>query len=60
MNIALFAVNGGYTHTNLAIRCLRGRLETDGFSVTLIEHNLRDRTDVMLDAQPENEGGEAT
>ena len=50
MNVALFAVNGGYTHTNLAIRCLRRCLEADGFPVTLIEHNLRDRTDVMLDA----------
>lgn len=50
MHIALFAVNGGYTHTNLAIRCLRRCLVADGFSVALIEHNLRDRTDVMLDA----------
>lgn len=50
MHIALFAVNGGYTHTNLAIRCLRRCLEAAGFPVTLIEHNLRDRTDVMLDA----------
>jgi len=50
VHIALFAVNGGYTHTNLAIRCLRRCLAADGFPVTLIEHNLRDRTDVMLDA----------
>lgn len=50
MKIALFAVNGGYTHTNLAIRCLRRALADDGFAVTLIEHNLRDRTDAMLDA----------
>ncbi|MBQ2767459.1 MAG: DUF4080 domain-containing protein [Clostridia bacterium] len=50
MKIALFAVNGGYTHTNLAIRCLRQTLASEGFSVSLIEHNLRDRTDSMLDA----------
>ncbi len=50
MKIALFAVNGGYTHTNLAIRCLRQVLLPEGFSVELIEHNLRDRTDAMLDA----------
>ncbi len=50
MKIALFAVNGGYTHTNLAIRCLRRGLVDDGFAVELIEHNLRDRTDAMLDA----------
>lgn len=50
MKIALFAVNGGYTHTNLAIRCLRRGLAADGFAVELIEHNLRDRTDAMLDA----------
>lgn len=50
VKIALFAVNGGYTHTNLAIRCLRRGLAADGFAVELIEHNLRDRTDAMLDA----------
>lgn len=50
MKIALFAVNGGYTHTNLAIRCLRRGLAAEGFAVELIEHNLRDRTDAMLDA----------
>ncbi len=50
MKIVLFAVNGGYTHTNLAIRSLRQSLVPDGFTVELIEHNLRDRTDAMLDA----------
>lgn len=50
MKIALFAVNGGYTHTNPAIRALGRELCEDGHAVLLIEHNLRDRTDTMLDA----------
>lgn len=50
MKIALFAVNGGYTHTNLAVRCLRRELAEHGFSAVVLEHNLRDRTDAMLDS----------
>ena len=50
MKIALFAVNGGYTHTNPAIRALGRELREEGHTVMLIEHNLRDRTDTMLDA----------
>ena len=50
MKIALFAVNGGYTHTNPAIRALGCELREEGHTVMLIEHNLRDRTDTMLDA----------
>ena len=41
MHIALFAVNGGYTHTNPAIRALGRELCEDGHAVLLIEHNLR-------------------
>lgn len=48
MKILLFALNGSYTHTNLAIRCLREPLEQDGFEVQLLERNLRDRTAHIL------------
>lgn len=48
MKILLFALNGSYTHTNLAIRCLRESLERDGFEVQLLERNLRDRTSHIL------------
>ena len=48
MKILLFALNGSYTHTSLAIRCLRTPLEREGFSVELLERNLRDRTAHIL------------
>ncbi len=48
MKIVLFAVNGSYSHTNLAIRCLRAPLERAGFEVVLVEGNLRDRRDELL------------
>ena len=48
MKILLFALNGSYTHTNLAIRCLREPLEQAGFEVQLLERNLRDRTAHIL------------
>ena len=48
MKVLLFAMNGSYTHTNLAIRCLREPLEKAGFEVQLLERNLRDRTAHVL------------
>ncbi len=48
MKILLVAVNGSYSHTNLAIRCLREPLEKAGFEVVLLERNLRDRTAHIL------------
>ena len=48
MKILLFALNGSYTHTNLAIRCLREPLEREGFEVVLLERNLRDRSSHIL------------
>ncbi len=50
MKIVLFALNGSYSHTNLAIRCLRSPLERAGFDVVLIEHNLRDMRLPMLES----------
>lgn len=48
MKILLFALNGSYSHTSLAIRCLRRPLEREGFEVQLLERNLRDRTSHIL------------
>ena len=44
MKITLFNLCGSYSHTALGIRCLRPYLEAEGFEVSLIEANLRDRT----------------
>ena len=49
MKVVLFALNGSYTHTNLAIRCLRAPLEREGFEVVTVEYNLRDRTTHVLE-----------
>ncbi|MBO4979450.1 MAG: DUF4080 domain-containing protein [Clostridia bacterium] len=50
MRVVLFALNGSYAHTCLALRCLRRPLEADGFEVVLLERNLRDRRDEILQA----------
>lgn len=50
MKIVLFALNGSFSHTNLALRCLRAPLERAGFDVVPVERNLRDRTDEVLQA----------
>lgn len=49
MKVVLFAMNGSFSHSNLAIRCLREPLERAGFEVVLIEHTLRDRTAHILE-----------
>ena len=49
MKVLLFALNGSWAHSNLAIRCLRAPLEQEGFSVTLAEYTLRDRTAHILE-----------
>lgn len=49
MKIVLLAVNGSYSHTNLAIRCLRLPLEREGYEVVLCEHNLHDMTLTILE-----------
>jgi len=48
LKVLLFALNGSYTHTSLALRCLRSPLERAGFEVQLLERNLRDRTAHIL------------
>ena len=49
MKIVLFALNGSWSHSCLALRCLRAPLERAGFEVTLLEYNLRDRTAHILE-----------
>lgn len=49
MKVVLFALNGSFSHSNLAIRCLRQHLEPAGFEVILSEHTLRDRTAHILE-----------
>ncbi len=49
MKIMLFALNGSWSHSNLAIRCLRPPLEREGFEVTLIEHTLKDHRGHVLE-----------
>ena len=48
MKIVLFGLNGSFSHTCLALRCLRGALERDGYATEVIEANLRDRRDEIL------------
>ena len=49
MKIVLFALNGSWSHSCLALRCLRGPLERAGFEVALAEYNLKDRTAHILE-----------
>ena len=55
MKVVLCGINGSWSHSNLAIRCLRPNLEKAGFSVTLKEYTLRDRdAHVLEDLVKEN------
>ncbi len=48
MKVVLFGLNGSYSHTCLALRCLRAPLERAGYEVALCEYNLKDRNSVIL------------
>jgi len=50
VKVVLFTLNGSWSHTCLALRCLRTPLEREGFDVSLIEYSLRDRTGHGLEA----------
>lgn len=50
MKVVLFGLNGSYSHTCLALRCLRAPLEAAGYEVVLCEYNLRDMTSSVLSA----------
>ncbi len=48
MKVVLFGLNGSYSHTCLALRCLRAPLEGAGYDVRICEYNLRDMNATVL------------
>ncbi len=50
MKIVLFTLNGSWSHSSLALRCLRHPLEEAGYEVVLLEYTLRDRHLQVLEA----------
>ena len=48
MKVVLFGLNGSYSHTCLALRCLRAPLEKSGYDVVICEYNLRDMNATVL------------
>ncbi len=50
MKILLFALNSSYTHTNLAVRCIKKSLAAAGFFVKIEEFNLKDNPRRMLES----------
>ena len=50
MKIVLFTINGSWSHTGLALRCLRAPLEKAGFEVVILEYTLRDRSAHILES----------
>ena len=48
MKVVLFGLNGSYSHTCLALRCLRAPLEMAGYEVVICEYNLRDMNAAVL------------
>lgn len=48
MKVVLFGLNGSYSHTCLALRCLRAPLERAGYDVVICEYNLRDMNAAIL------------
>ena len=49
MKVVLFTLNGSWSHSSLALRCLRQPLEANGHKVVLVEQSLRDRTAHILE-----------
>ena len=49
MKVVLFTLNASWSHSGLALRCLRAPLEQAGFEVVLVEHTLKDRTAHVLE-----------
>jgi len=48
MKVVLFSLNGSWSHSCLALRCLREPLERAGFEVRIVEYTLRDRSSHVL------------
>ena len=50
MKVVLLGLNGSWSHTNLALRCLREPLEREGFETVLLEYTVKDRSAHVLQA----------
>ena len=50
MKVVLFTLNASWSHSSLALRCLRAPLERAGHEVKLLEYTLKDRTSHVLEA----------
>lgn len=48
--ILLLALNSSYTHTNLAVRCIKKSLVREGFCADIAEFNLKDKRRRVLEA----------
>lgn len=48
--VLLFALNSSYTHTNLAVRCIRKNLVECGYNCEIAEFNLKDKRRRVLEA----------
>ena len=48
--ILLFALNSSYTHTNLAVRCIRKSLTAQGFCCDIAEFSIKDKKRRVLEA----------
>ncbi len=50
MKITLFALNSSYVHTNLAVRCIAKSLRSHGYTVSVLERSMKERTREILHA----------
>ncbi len=48
--VLLFALNSSYTHTNLAVRCIKNSLTAAGYECDIAEFNLKDKRRRILEA----------
>lgn len=48
--VLLFALNSSYTHTNLAVRCIKNSLISAGYECNIAEFNLKDKRRRVLEA----------
>lgn len=48
--VLLFALNSSYTHTNLAVRCIRKSLVRSGHNCEIAEFNIKDKRRRVLEA----------
>ncbi len=48
--VLLFALNSSYTHTNLAVRCIKNSLVNAGYECEIAEYSLKDKRRRILEA----------